>query len=63
MMCGAATGTFLRLNNWQKVLARLDFFQQNEVTLKKQKTPKIMNEQKLIKFCMLIPKSIGHCFC
>ena len=29
---------------------------------KRKKTPKIMNEQKLIKFCMLTPKSTGHCF-
>ena len=59
--------TLWRLNNWQKVLlTRLNFFQQKVVTSPPphppKKSPKIMNEQKVIKFCMLILKSIGHCF-
>ena len=58
--------TLWRLNNWQKVLhTRLDFFGANCSNIAhahtQQNHREIMNEQKLMKFCMLIPMRIGHC--
>ena len=58
----SSLSTLWRLNNWQKVLPDWNFVAKCS-NIAKTIHQKTMNEQKLMKFCMLIPKSTGHCFC